>query len=170
MGMNSKELTSAFDLHHTFLHLLRLSGFKKKIKFVPVLPDRASLFVPIREWNISRNCESLNIYSGSCVCNSLLEGEVSRSPYVLGRMAQALEVRLNEMVSSANYTQICAKWTVHAGKIISAQLLREEVNGTLIYWSEPLPHLAPHHLKPKLKYDGRNPTGYFAKLLERFIA
>jgi hypothetical protein len=80
-------------------------------------------------------------------------------------MAQALEVRLNEMVSSANYTQICAKWTVHAGKIISAQLLREEVNGTLIYLVRTTASPGPASFEAKVEVRRKEPNRIFCKII-----
>jgi hypothetical protein len=74
MEKNSKQLVSPFDLHHTFLHLLKLTGMAES-SFEPVLTDRSSLFLPIELMDVLRNCENLHISPEVCTCNTFPDGD-----------------------------------------------------------------------------------------------
>jgi len=134
MAQNAHELTSPFDIHHTLLHLLELSGLNgsyTKTPFEPVLPNRASLFVPIKGANTTRDCKTLNIYPDSCVCNTLVDIEPVENPYYLGQMIAVLQAKLRDIVKHSKYSKVCEEWTVTTGDVISAQVIGKEEGSTI---------------------------------------
>ena len=68
---NVRRLTTAYDIHHTMLHLLALNGLQvtpniSAEAFKPCLHDRCSLLAEIPD---TRTCEQAQVSKGSCVCN-----------------------------------------------------------------------------------------------------
>jgi len=116
MEGNRHRLVSAFDLHHTLLHLLTLTRRKSGIDdFQPVMGHRRSLFVSTADRN--GTCENLNIESDACVCNTLSKTEVFPFHLYMKNIDEILEKALNDLVESNGYKDKCQDWRVHLAGI-----------------------------------------------------
>jgi len=123
MEANTHALVSAFDLHHTLLHLLSLSGFESESPdFQPAGgADRRSLF--LSPGNQSRTCKALHINPDSCVCNTALKANTFLNSHFLNKIAEFLAGALNTMVKERGFQELCEKWTVSPDGIASSLIL-----------------------------------------------
>ena len=113
---NSNRLTSAFDVHHTLLHLLKIncssdfedggSFSKDSCNFRSVLSDRVSLFeeVPTR-----RTCETFHVPTFSCLCN--VTGQAMASDALLKDLSPAAFQTMNALVKDSKFGNLCDEWT-----------------------------------------------------------
>uniref|UniRef100_A0A7E4V535 Sulfatase domain-containing protein n=1 Tax=Panagrellus redivivus TaxID=6233 RepID=A0A7E4V535_PANRE len=107
---NSKVLTSHFDLHATFVHLLK--GLSTP---PPNLLRGKSLFTPLPA---NRTCFNAEIPSNFCPCFNEIDLPITEGP----QYAQFVLDKVVEIFAEKGYTQKCANMTLAAVKSVSLSI------------------------------------------------
>ncbi|CAG7815211.1 unnamed protein product, partial [Allacma fusca] len=119
-SINTHRLTTAFDIHHTLLHIMSLSGLSlSDTEFQPSLHDRSSLFVEVPT---TRTCDSVNIEDGYCVCNTSLHNEAIDNPFFVNQLITFGIRKLNSVLEQSKYFNVCEEWERVKKPLISANL------------------------------------------------
>jgi hypothetical protein len=116
---NANRLTSAYDVHETFLHILTLendnyNGFGKR--------NRTSLLLPVP---LNRSCDTIGIYPTNCVCNVSSTVEPLINPYLKLRLIRFVTTKLNEIIQRSKYRRDCVTWTYDENGILLTKILAQ---------------------------------------------
>ncbi|CAG7785601.1 unnamed protein product [Allacma fusca] len=126
--LNTRKLTTPFDIHHTLLHVLSLNtNLDRSSKhFEPERKDRCSLFVDMPS---NRTCASTNIPLTKCLCNAQYDknskGTSKISPGFANELLAFSVSNLNMKVLKFKYSQLCSKWNSSSADIIYTRYISQ---------------------------------------------
>ena len=133
---NTRKLTTAYDIHHTMLHLLALNGFQvapniSATDFQPCLHERCSLLAEIPD---TRTCDQVKVYKGFCVCNATRSNNNLENKFFLDKLTDFAIRELNEALDSTKYGKICEYWYwLHDADTLKSATTLEESDDTRRY-------------------------------------
>ncbi|CAG7834366.1 unnamed protein product, partial [Allacma fusca] len=131
---NSDKLVTGFDVHQTLLHILALSS----LSVTPDMPssefqaqheNRSSLFLPIVT---DRDCSTVNIPLGLCVCNTTTEITSLNNPFHELMILRFAVDKLNEIVEKSKYSEKCESWDKFVESVVSADVIEIRGNSSKI--------------------------------------
>lgn len=117
LNINSKRLTTPFDIHATILHLASILSGNQKLKDIP--KRGISLF---QEVPSSRTCSDASIAQHWCTCQKIKV--ISKADFLVQRGAVSIIETINNM--TGNHREKCA--VLSQNEILSARILQIEHN------------------------------------------
>ncbi|CAG7723524.1 unnamed protein product [Allacma fusca] len=118
LNQNADKLTSAFDIHQTFRHILNYEVPGEAF----ALKDRSSLMKSIPD---DRTCDKLHVLKGFCVCNATENRRSLENSIYLKELIIFSIDQLNQMVQSSEIGEFCEEWiTVFMPEIAAFEVSR----------------------------------------------